>query len=62
LPNFVRTAALLGDFGSDWICLSSGGWWTSNPEADASKLIERNIKQGYQPKWIAVKSIRGDAG
>ena len=40
--------------GSDWICLTSGGWWASNPNLPAAKVIAKNFKQGSAPKWIAV--------
>ena len=62
LDNAVKKGipVLCVDFtGSDWICLASGGWWTSNVYLPAAKLIEKNIKQGYSPKWIAVEPTLG---
>ena len=41
--------------GSEWICLSSGGWWASNANLSAAKVIVKNIKQGYPPNWIAIQ-------
>jgi hypothetical protein len=58
LKNHVSVRCV--DFiGNDWICLSSDGWWTSNPDLAASKLIARNIQQGFSPKWIAVQPKGG---
>ena len=47
------TVSCVAFTGSDWICLSSGGWWASNANLPAAKVIAKNIKQGYPPKWIA---------
>jgi hypothetical protein len=41
--------------GSDWICLTSGGWWTSNADLPAAKLIDKAVKKHITPKWIAVR-------
>ena len=45
--------------GSDWICLTSGGVWTSNANLTAAKLIDKHFKQRQSPKWIAVKPTLG---
>ncbi len=58
LDNAVKKGAkvfCVAFTGSDWICLTTGGWWTSNLNLPAAKQIEKRIKLGYSPKWIAVK-------
>jgi hypothetical protein len=40
--------------GSDWICLTSNGWWTSNAELPCAKAVGQGYKNGHPPKWVAV--------
>ena len=62
LDNAVKKRLVVHcvDFiGSDWICLTDNGWWTSNLSLPSAKFIDQNIKRGYSPKWIAVKPELG---
>ena len=45
---------------NDWICLTSGGWWTSDPKLPAAMLIDKHIKQGQSPRWIAIEPTPGN--
>ena len=53
------TVLCVAFMGSDWICLTSGGSWTSNANLSAAKLVDKQFKQGPLPKWIAVKPTPG---
>lgn len=62
LDNAVKkglTVLCVAFTGNDWICLTSGGWWTSNLALPAAKLIDKNVKAGYSPKWLAVMPTLG---
>jgi len=37
-----------------WICLTSNGWWTSDPNHPASKMIAKLDQQQHSLHWVAV--------
>lgn len=45
--------------GQDWICLAHDGWWTSNTNLPASKIIDQEFKVGWHPKWVALVPTLG---
>jgi CubicO group peptidase (beta-lactamase class C family) len=62
LENAIRkqlTVLCVAFAGRDWVCLTTGGWWTSNPQLAASRLIADNVRKGYLPKWVAVMPASG---